>query len=156
MINSRRAAREATLQVIYQCDILDDWSEECVDSHFVHFYKIHDVSSKNYLFARKLCSGVLSNLDFIDLQISIASENWSMSRMLRVDRSIIRLAVFELAFCEDISANVTINEAIEIAKKFCGDESPKFVNGVLDRIAQHLHPNLEVNRGLLDLKSDVA
>lgn len=90
------------------------------------------------LFTERLVFGVGLELEQLDQKISEVSLNWSISRMLRVDRNILRMAVFEMLHCEDIPAKVSINEAIEIAKRFGSEESPTFINGVLDRIASKL------------------
>lgn len=89
-------------------------------------------------YAQELMSGIVSHLDEIDAWIADTAENWTLSRMPIVDRNIIRLATYEIAFCDDVPTGVAINEAVEIAKTFGGDESPKFVNGVLGRIATAL------------------
>lgn len=86
-------------------------------------------------YAGRLLRGIVSHLDEIDGWIADTAENWTLDRMPLVDRNIIRLASYEIAFCEDIPTSVAINEAVELAKAFGGDESPKFVNGVLGRIA---------------------
>lgn len=150
MINCRRKAREAAVQALYQCDALADWSPECISLYFTQFQEeagLSEADADNHGFARKLVQGVIENLDFIDTQISSASEHWSMSRMPRVDRNILRLAVYEIAFCDDIPASVTINEAIEVAKRFSGDEAPMFINGVIDKIAHSLEPKLTNKAG---------
>jgi N utilization substance protein B len=85
---------------------------------------------------RELVQGVTSNLEMLDAQIALACENWSVARMSRIDRNIIRIAAFELLCRSDIPSKVSINEAIEIAKLFAADESPNFINGVLDRLKQ--------------------
>ena len=89
-------------------------------------------------YAAALLSGIVSHLEEIDGWIAATALNWTLERMPIVDRNIIRLAAYEIAFCPDIPTGVAINEAVEIAKAFCGDESPKFVNGVLGRIALQL------------------
>lgn len=86
-------------------------------------------------YARELVSGIVSHLDQLDERIASTAENWTLDRMPIVDRNIIRLATYEIAFCDDIPTGVAINEAVEMAKAFGTDESPKFVNGVLGRIA---------------------
>jgi transcription antitermination protein NusB len=139
-MKSRRKAREAALQALYQCDTLADWGDECIDLYFRIFHN-HTFSGngdnpgENYPFSRMLIAGVSENLELIDSYISRASTRWSLTRMSRVDRNIIRLAVYEIGFLEDIPVNVSINEAIEIAKRFGTDDSPMFINGVLDNIA---------------------
>lgn len=146
---SRRRAREAALQALYQCDTLGEWTAQAVDLYFEVFYgrpscptaaqnqNHHNHNGQeNYEFARVLMTGVLAHIDFVDRQISAASTNWSITRMARVDRNILRVACFEMAFLADIPLNVSINEAIEIAKNYGSEDSPMFVNGVLDNIAK--------------------
>ncbi len=86
-------------------------------------------------FAEDLVAGVISHREEIDRLIEDKSKNWSISRMGKVDLNIIRLAVFELYYRSDIPKNVTINEAIEVAKKFGTEDSPSFVNGILDELS---------------------
>jgi len=94
-----------------------------------------EIHSKAYEFANELVQGVMANLAAIDAVIAEKSKHWSMSRMARVDLNILRLAVFELLFRPDIPKNVTLNEAIEVAKKYGAEDSPAFVNGILDEVA---------------------
>jgi transcription antitermination factor NusB len=122
------------------CDFLGKWDLDDVSFSFDHFSV--PVAARNY--ALKLCEGVAHNLVKIDSQLTCASENWSLSRMGRVDRAILRLATYEIAFSNDIPINVAINEAIEIAKYFGAEESPVFVNGVLDKVAQTQRGKLRV------------
>lgn len=145
-MRTRRKAREAALQALYQCDTLSDWTESQLELYFSNF-RIEAIESEeaviaeNVLFARNLGRGVIENLAAIDALISAASTRWSITRMARVDRNILRLATCELAFHDDIPMNVSINEAIEIAKRFGTDDSPMFINGVLDNIAHNLANN---------------
>ncbi|MCB9029948.1 MAG: transcription antitermination factor NusB [Deltaproteobacteria bacterium] len=136
-MGSRRQAREHALQALYQCEALGELTQECVDWYFQAFHADEDgsVDFGKHEFARILALGVLENLDTIDKTISAASQNWSVSRMSQVDRNILRLGAFEISFLEDIPPNVSINEAIEIAKRFASDDSPMFINGVLDKVA---------------------
>jgi len=89
-------------------------------------------------FAEDLVEGVVTNQSIIDRTIEEKSKNWSKSRMPKVDLSILRMATYELLLRTDIPKNVTINEAIEVAKKFGTEESPAFINGILDEIAAAL------------------
>jgi N utilization substance protein B len=86
-------------------------------------------------FTEQLVIGVVDNRKEIDTLIEEKSKNWSLGRMSKVDLNILRLATFELIHRQDIPRNVTINEGIEIAKKFGTEESPAFINGILDEIA---------------------
>lgn len=87
-------------------------------------------------FAEMLVSGVAENLESIDRDLNSYSTNWALDRMARVDLSILRLAAFELIYCLDVPHNVVINEAIELSKRFGTEESPAFINGVLDHLAK--------------------
>jgi len=89
-------------------------------------------------FAAELVKGVTANRAAIDDLLTTKSKNWSLVRMARVDLNILRIAIYELLYCSDIPKNVTINEAIEVAKKFGTEDSPSFVNGILDEIATGL------------------
>jgi len=141
-VSSRREGRELALQALYSSDVevmdgttvlkrimenFGDGSEPAVDAH-----------SRSFSFAAELVNGVVANRAAIDQRIEEKSKNWSISRMARVDLNILRLAVFELFYRPDIPKNVTINEAIEVAKKFGADDSPAFINGILDEIASLL------------------
>jgi N utilization substance protein B len=90
----------------------------------------------HWQFVDRMVRGVASHSTAIDEIIERFSLNWKVSRMSRVDRNILRLAAYELAFESDVPSRATLNEAIEIAKRFSSEESGKFVNGILDRIAQ--------------------
>ncbi len=89
-------------------------------------------------FAAELVRGVTDNLAAIDELLTAKSKNWSLVRMARVDKCILRIALFELLYRSDIPKNVTINEAIEVAKKFGTEDSPSFINGILDEVATGL------------------
>jgi len=134
-MGSRRQSRELALQVIFQSDFVDVWENENLQFCLDHFGTNESVVS----YASSLCKGVVSNKANIDEIITVASQRWSLTRMARVDRSIIRLATFEIAMLPEVPARVAINEAIEIAKRFGTEDSPLFVNGVLDKIASNLN-----------------
>lgn len=89
-------------------------------------------------FAEELVKGVSGNRAAIDDLLTVKSKNWSLVRMARVDLCILRIAIYELLYRGDIPKNVTINEAIEVAKKFGTEDSPSFINGILDEIATGL------------------
>ena len=131
MSGSRRAgSREAALQALVINDLcgwpLDEipdavWSEEPLEA-------------KTREFARRLADGVLAEQPAIDPLIKKYAENWEMGRMAAIDRSLLRLAAYELLHEPETPINVIINEALEIAKKYSTAESSKFVNGILDKI----------------------
>ena len=132
----RRKARELTLAFLYQMEIRDELNEFSEDtiSSFLKEQGIEDDEIAE--FARLLIQGTIKNLTFIDSKISEYSINWSLKRMPYIDRNIMRIAIFEMLFVDTIPELVSINEAIELAKKYRTKESPKFVNGILHKIKE--------------------
>ncbi len=130
-MGARRLGRELALQMLYALD-MNPWEEHPA------IPREPDAATKSYEsldFAEELVKGVREKREEIDSKIAGKSKNWSIARMSRVDLNILRLAIFELLFRADIPRNVTINEAVEIAKKFGTEDSPAFVNGILDEVA---------------------
>lgn len=130
--STRRKGRELALQALYQIEMTDDPSGAAVDSFLQHFEG--NVKAKE--FARRLVSGVVSQRVEIDRLVNLATANWKIERLAKVDFLILRMATYELAFCADIPTAVSLDEAIEIAKRFGSAESASFVNGVLDHVAR--------------------
>lgn len=127
----RHRARIQALQMLYQRDVTgDDISRILEEGSFSMENGMPDE------FCRELATGVESHLEEIDAVIGEISEHWSVMRMPLVDRNILRLAAFELLHQNDVPASVAINEAVELAKVYGGEDSSKFVNGVLGRIAE--------------------
>ncbi len=126
-------AREWALQFLYQCEIekLYFFSE----AHFERFIADFAVDRSSVSYFRKVVEGVFSNFFALNEQIEAHSEHWNLSRMPVIDRSVIRLATYELLYSE-LSRSIIINEAIELAKKYSTENSGSFVNGLLDKIAQ--------------------
>jgi N utilization substance protein B len=127
----RRQAREVALQALFVCDFTGKWVVETVDQTFAHFGVPVNVKP----FADKLCNGVLEKISDIDSELTKSSQNWSITRMSRVDRCILRVACYEILYLVDVPNSVAINEAIEISKRYSAEDSPSFINGVLDRLA---------------------
>ena len=126
----RREARELALQLLYALELNPIDIEEGL-----RLSRENSRASEGVrLFAEELVAGVMANRSAIDKKIRGQSKNWAISRMAKVDLNILRLALFELMFREDIPRNVTINEAIEVAKKFGSEESSAFINGMLDEM----------------------
>ncbi len=138
----RRKARELVLQFLYQYDTLQETSSEeiSLDDLMGLFWRTHEMSSEDEVrvFATTLMSGACRDIQEIDEIINSYSENWKISRMSKVDRNIIRMAVYELVYLNDIPAPVTINEAIELGKRYGTEESGAFINGILDRVHRAL------------------
>lgn len=129
---NRRQAREYALQMLFQ----HEFSGEQSGMEFTEDHKPDKKTNADLIkFARELVSGTLKHLEEIDRVVQEAAENWKMDRMAAVDRNILRCAVYEILFKSDIPAAVTINEALEIAKKYSSLESVSFINGLLDKIA---------------------
>ncbi len=130
----RTKARELVLKFLYQIDITKDkWQEAIID-----FWQERDVEEDIKQFANLLIEGTFKQLDYIDSVIANSAENWEFKRMAIVDRNIMRMACFEMLFRPDIPPKVSINEAINLAKKYGDVESGKFVNGILDRIKRDI------------------
>ena len=127
----RREGRELALQTLYALDLNPVASNDLLRQ----LRENAQVPSTARDFAEELVKGVAANREAIDGKIEAQSKNWTISRISRVDLNILRIAFFELLFRSDIPKNVTINEAIEVAKKFGTEESPAFVNGILDEAA---------------------
>ena len=133
-IHERRAARESALALLYSGDISEKDVTEIVDDGA---YPADDLALSEY--AEMLIAGVSEHVDDIDKRLASTSENWSIDRMPVVDRAILRLATFEMIYVEDVPVSVSINEAVELANMYGGeDDSSRFVNGVLGRIARML------------------
>lgn len=126
----RREGREAAVQFLYQRDL--NPTSELADLQV--FYKMRGLSPAARRFCDNLVPGVLEKQAEIDEVIRANAENYELHRISAVDRNIMRLAIYEMFHCPDVPPVVSINEAIEIAKKYSTDESGRFVNGVLDRI----------------------
>ncbi len=118
------------MQALFYMDMVSDDSDQGLETFYGHFHP----AEKAIPFSRKLVAGVKSSQRLIDATIERFSSNWKIHRMPYVDRNILRIAVFEMMYCEDIPLKVSINEAIDIAKKFGSDESGPFINGILDAL----------------------
>ena len=134
-MGNRRDARELALQALYQVDMAaGEDPGRSLAVFWAHFPREDEVER----FARELVAGVLERRERIDALIAECAEHWRLPRLSRVDLSLLRLATFELLGRADIPPSVTINEAVEIARRFGSEDSAAFVNGVLDAIATTL------------------
>ena len=126
----RREGREAAIQFLYQRDLGGGAGIADLDD----FYAFRGLSHASRRFCEGRVRGLLENSEAIDSALTEHSQNYELERLSAVDRNILRLAIHEMLFCPDIPPIVSINEAIDIAKKYSTEESGRFVNGVLDRI----------------------
>jgi N utilization substance protein B len=131
----RRKAREYALQILFQID----FTKKNIDSFdFRQFWSEKRNNQDIKHFTEELVRGTLDNLEEIDTILDTVADNWILGRMAAVDRAILRFAAYELLYRRDIPSAVTINEAIEIAKKYSSSEAVAFLNGVLDRFAHEV------------------
>ena len=138
----RRKAREAALQALFQIDVGKAAAHEAV----AYAINLNDLSGETEEFCRSLVDGVVANRDSIDATIERLAIDWSLSRLGNVDRNVLRMALFELVYRQDIPVGVTINEAVEVAKTFGNSESGRFINGILGRFARENLGEIEGER----------
>lgn len=137
-MRKRTQSREFALQILYQIDITRDPYESALNNFWqARIEENIEESIKN--FTTELVKGVAQNLTAIDTKIATHATNWQLSRMAVVDRNILRLGSYEVMFRDDIPPKVSINEAVELAKRYSGIEAGKFVNAILDKIKQELN-----------------
>ncbi len=129
-MGTRRLSRERALQALFYMDMHRD----PVDDPVGQFCSSFAPDKPTQPFFHRLVDGVQENRKAIDSVIEQFSSNWKLSRMSGVDRNVLRIAVFELLYCADIPPKVSINEAIDVGKRFGTDESGAFINGILDSI----------------------
>ena len=137
-MGKRRLSRELTLKFLYQYDVclennnqLNNFEEQ-IETFLLTQDEINDKEVKEFFII--LSRGVFENLNGIDEIISKYSDNWKVSRISRIDRNILRIAVYEMLNLSNIPHPVTINEAVDIAKKYGNNESGSFINGIVDRV----------------------
>ncbi len=130
---NRRKAREYALQMLFQSEFSGADREKTVPEGIGPGKDDNEDTTR---FAMDICRGTLNHLEEIDGVIREAAEHWELGRMAAVDRNILRFAVYEILYRKDIPAAVTINEALEIAKKYSSLESVPFINGLLDKVAK--------------------
>ncbi|MFT6142350.1 MAG: N utilization substance protein B [Myxococcota bacterium] len=142
-MGSRRRAREFALQALYNADVSGVTVQDAMNGLWAGLVDGEGVDdqrpaeSEEVEFAQRMALGVVSRKEEIDGLIEQCSTNWRLARMPVVDRNILRVAAFELLGCDDIPPTVSINEAVELAKRFGTAESRAFVNGIVDRLARN-------------------
>jgi N utilization substance protein B len=136
-MGSRRKARECALQMLFQWDITHDLIEQ-IATTFWDGQDGEEEAQETRTFAENLASGTVGHVERIDALIARHAENWRLDRMAVVDRNLLRLATYEFLFDTETPKTVVINEAIEIARRFSAQESPQFINGILDSIRKEV------------------
>lgn len=126
----RRQAREMALKMLFQIDLGELNPGEVMN----YFFSGQTAAEEVQEYARELVRGVVRVRTDLDSRLEAQAKNWALDRMAGVDRNILRMALYELLHQSDVPRSVVINEAVELAKKYSGEESGKFVNGVLDEL----------------------
>jgi N utilization substance protein B len=150
-MGNRRRARELAMQALFCMDMTQDASEEMLERFCRNFAPPEKVRP----FFIQLVSGVVEAQALMDKLIERFSKNWKLNRMSCVDRNILRVAVYEILFCGDIPPKVTINEAVEIGKKYGTEESGGFINGILDSI-RIAYENKEISLQVLGQEQETT
>lgn len=137
---SRKLARELTFKVVFSINFQNDVTDvENLIENLVKDNELkEEVTSEDRKYIEEIAFGVLKNTEELDEQIKKYLKGWTMDRIGKTDLAILRLAIYEILFRDDIPYKVSINEAVELAKVFCDDASPAFINGVLAGIVNSL------------------
>lgn len=136
----RRKAREHTLRILFQLEFENEKLEETVSQYWENRKTPEEIKE----YSTWLVKGIAAHQEKIDRNIQSVSEHWRISRMALIDRNILRMAVFELLYEENLAPAIVINEAIEIARRYSGDEAVTFVNGILDAIRKNMDKEKKV------------
>jgi transcription antitermination protein NusB len=131
---TRRMAREWAVQVLFGLDL----NPAAPETVLAGFWREREADATARAFTERAVRGVMAHRDAIDACLAAHAEHWDVARMGVIERNVMRLALYELMYCPDIPAAVTINEAVDIAKYFSSTESGRFVNGILDRARKEL------------------
>ena len=127
---SRKRARIGAMQALFAMDVNDDFSTDKLDI----FMENHEFQGDEVDYIKRTVPDILDKLDLVDETIEKNLKGWTMARLAKVDRQILRIAVYEFLYKDDIPEEVSINEAVEIARLYSSDEAPKFINGILGTI----------------------
>ncbi|MCX5875500.1 MAG: transcription antitermination factor NusB [Deltaproteobacteria bacterium] len=133
-MGNRRKARELALNALFQGEMTATSAVE----NFPLLCENFEINKKAIPYGRELVYGITDKRDALDAKIEESAVNWRVSRMSVLDRNIIRLAAYEMMFKEDVPPRVAIDEAIELAKRYCAEDSPGFINGILDAILKNI------------------
>ncbi|HYE67855.1 MAG TPA: transcription antitermination factor NusB [Anaerovoracaceae bacterium] len=128
----RTEARELFMQLLFQMEVQNDYSQNIKEK----FMQEHMKDSNQMEYFNLLFESTVNNLPAIDEKLDACSENWKISRMAKVDLAILRLSTAEIMYLEDVPDSASINEAVDMAKKFGGDDSGKFINGILGKVVR--------------------
>jgi N utilization substance protein B len=133
----RHKARRWTLQILYAWEIRG--ADRPLDEEAREFFSRRQIASQTRDYAERLITALSENMAEVEATVARAAENWDIERMSIIDRNILRIAIAELLYIEDVPWKVTIDEAVTLASRYGGVDSPRFVNGVLDALAHKLN-----------------
>lgn len=136
----RRRAREAALQMLYQSEVGRASAHEAISTYWPAHDADDELTGALREFANSLVRGTLDRMKEIDAILAAHAQNWRIERMAVIDRLVLRLAIYELLADPDTPSRVVINEALELARAYSGEEAVRFVNGVLDAARKELRP----------------
>ncbi len=139
-MGTRRKAREAALQFLFQDDFSNDagMNLDDIEGRFELFCGLYQVNKKARSYTLEILQSTLANQETVDNLIRQCAKNWRLERISTTDRNLMRIAVCEMLYCEDVPHQVAINEAVEIAKRYGSEESPAFINGILDAVKNQI------------------
>lgn len=140
----RRVSRELAMKLLYQMEFQKDDRE----AQKKLFFEENTISEKDRTYINDVVDGVYSHFDFINNMIEAHSKGWKIGRISRIDLSIMRLSIYEISFRDDIPYSVSVNEAVELAKKFSNEDAGSFVNGILSNIPDKNAPVGEQSGGI--------
>ena len=131
----RRKSRELALQFFFGHDFQDrSGDEQALADELEEFVASFDAGEKTFPYARQIIVGLCAHLPEIDALLATHAKNWRLERMTVVDRNVLRIAAYEMLYCDDVPAQVAINEALEIAKRYSTSDAVAFINGILDAL----------------------
>jgi len=133
----RRASREMAMKLLYQMEI----QKEDREAQKELFFKENPLSENDKAYVNDVIDGVFANLDYISELIEKNSKGWKINRISKIDLSIMRLSIYEICFRNDIPYSVSVNEAVELAKKYSGEDAGSFINGILSKISDKKENN---------------
>lgn len=137
-MGSRRKARIIAMQALFSWDYTHQEHRELLEFAWLDSERLAKFENETLFFARHIVQGTLENIEEIDKKIERQLEHWNFDRLGRVDLAILRISIYALMFQQDIPYSVTIDEAIDLAKRYGSEESYRFVNGVLDGVRKQL------------------
>jgi N utilization substance protein B len=132
---SRRTARKHVLNILFQTEFNTDTALNDIIATYSE--EIEEIDSRDLPFIQNELEGIISENEALTETINSAATGWSVDRMSKVDAAILKIAVYEMLYCEDVPDRVAVNEAVELAKEYSSDKAPKFVNGVLGKVIKN-------------------